>query len=253
MVGKYDETLVVDWGLAKPFDRDEAVNSGGEEALTPSSGTHESGSDTPTVGVLGTPAYMSPEQAEGRWDVVGPASDIFSLGAILYAILTGQAPYAGHARGDILDKVKRCQFPMPRQLREKVPRALEAICLKAMARQPEARYATALDLAAEIRRWLAGEPVTAWREPISLRARRWMRRHRTLVTSSAAVLVVAVVGLGGFAAVVAGKNQELDRQRQRALAREALALGAVKKFRDAVQDNPELKNHRELGALRRRS
>ena len=161
--------------------------------------------------------------------------------AILYAILTGRAPYGWHTRGEILDKVKRCEFPTPRQLKPHAPRALEAICLKAMARKPAGRYATALELAADVKRWLADQPVAAWREPPLLRARRWMRRHRTLVTSAAAVLVLGVFGLAGFASVVSGKNRELEQQRQRALAREALAIDAVKKFRDAVQDNPELK------------
>jgi len=249
MLGKYDETLVVDWGLAKPFEPDHARDEAGEEPVTPSSG--DSGSDTPTVGVVGTLAYMSPEQGEARWDVVGPASDIFSLGAILYAILTGQAPYGWDARGAILDNVKRCEFPAPRQIKPQAPRALEAICLKAMAREPTGRYATALELAADVKRWLADQPLAAWREPPWLRARRWTRRHRTLVTSAAAVLVLALFGLTGFASVVAGKNLELEQQRQRALAREALAIDAVKKFRDAVQDNPELKNHPELDALRK--
>ena len=133
MLGKYDETLVVDWGLAKPVDRGKAARAVGEETLTPGSGSSDSRSDTPTVGVVGTPAYMSPEQAEARWDLVGPASDIFSLGGILYAILTGQAPYQGRKVGEILEKVKRCEFPRPRQIKPGVPRALEAICLAAMA------------------------------------------------------------------------------------------------------------------------
>src|SRR5262249_45519604 len=116
MLGKYDETLVVDWGLAKAFDRDEAARSVGEETLTPSSGSG-SGSDAPTMGVVGTPAYMSPEQAEAQWDLVGPASDIFSLGAVLYAILAGQAPYQGRTIGEVLEKVKRCEFPRPSQIK----------------------------------------------------------------------------------------------------------------------------------------
>ncbi len=253
MLGKYDETLLVDWGLAKPFDRDDLASSTGEETLTPGPGSGDSGCDTPTVGVVGTPAYMSPEQAEARSDLVGPASDIFSLGAILYAILAGQAPYGGHTRAAILDRVRLCEFPRPRQVKAAVPPALEAVCLKAMARKPDERYATALELAEDIRRWLAGEPVTAWREPLSLRARRWMRRHRTFVTSAAAVLVFSLAGLAGFATVLAGKNRELAHQRLRAEEREALAIDAVKKFRDAVQDNPELKNRHELDPLRKRS
>ena len=259
MLGKYDETLVVDWGLAKPFERNEEADGASEEALTPGSG-----SDSPTVGVVGTLAYMSPEQAQERPADVGPASDIFSLGAILYAILTGEIPYRSGARDEVLEKVRRCEFPAPRQIKPVTPRALEAICLQAMAMHPRDRYANALELAADVKRWLADEPVTAWREPLVNRARRWMRRRRTLVTSTAAVLVLSVVGLVGFTTVLAGKNRDLDaknleleatnqelgRQRLRAEAREALAIDAVKQFRDAIQANAELKNRPELDALR---
>jgi serine/threonine-protein kinase len=251
MLGRYDETLVVDWGLAKPFAPGDATACVGEEALLPSSGSSGSGSDAPTVGVVGTLAYMSPEQGQARWDVVGPASDIFSLGAVLYAILTGCAPYRAGAEGEIIERVKHCRFPKPREVKPEAPRALEAICLKAMAARPADRYATALELAGDVKCWLADQPVTAWREPVSVRARRWARRHRTLVTSAAAVLVLSLVGLAGFAAVLAGKNRELDRQRQRAEGREALAIDAVQKFRDMVQANAELKNRPELEALRK--
>ena len=136
MLGKYDETLVVDWGLAKPFERDEASHPAAEEVLAPISTNGEAGSGTPTVGTVGTLGYMSPEQAEARWPDLGPASDIFSLGAILYAILTGRAPYQGRTIEEILEKVRQCAFRGPRQVKPGVPRALEAICLKAMARAP---------------------------------------------------------------------------------------------------------------------
>ena len=251
MLGKYDETLLVDWGLARPFDRDHLASSADEEPLTLTSGSGGSGSGAATVGMVGTPAYMSPEQASARWETIGAATDIFSLGAILYAILTGLPPYGGLWRSDVLEKVKLCEFPRPRQIKADVPPALEAVCLKAMEPKPEQRYATALDLAADIRRWLAGEPVTAWREPLALRTRRWMRRHRTLVTSAAAVLIFSLAGLMGFTAVLAGKNRELAQERLRAEEREALAIDAVRKFRDAVQATPELKNRRELDSLRK--
>jgi serine/threonine-protein kinase len=196
MLGRFDETLVVDWGLAKPFVRGESDRWMDEEALTPSSGSGEAGSGTPTVGAVGTLGYMSPEQAEGRWQEVGPASDIFGLGAILYAILTGRPPYRARMIEEILEKVKRCEFRRPRQLKPGVPRALEAICLKAVARRPEERYATAPDLAADVRRWLADEPVTAYAEPPAARARWWMRRHRALVSSAVAALVFGPAALG---------------------------------------------------------
>ena len=223
MLGKYDETLVVDWGLAKPFDRDEAARAVGEETLTPGSGSSDSRSDTPTVGVVGTPAYMSPEQAEARWDLVGPASDIFSLGGILYAILTGQAPYQGRKVGEILEKVKRCEFPRPRQIKPGVPRALEAICLEAMALEPSERYESATALGEEIEHWLADEPVSAYREPLPARLGRWGHRHRTAVAVAAALLVTAVIGLVISTLLISreqartrAEREEARRQRDRA-------------------------------------
>src|SRR5437879_5524054 len=105
---------------------------------------------------------MSPEQAEARWKDVGPASGLFSPGAVLYAILTGQAPYRGGTPSERLEKAKRSEFPGPRQVKAEVPRALKAICLKTMAARPQDRYANALELAAEVKRWLADQPVMAW-------------------------------------------------------------------------------------------
>jgi serine/threonine protein kinase/tetratricopeptide (TPR) repeat protein len=207
MLGKYDETLVVDWGLAKPFDRREEDVAIGEESLTPSGSG--SGSDTPTVGIVGTPAYMSPEQAEFGSPLVGPASDIFGLGAILYTILTGQPPYRGRSVTEVLDAVRRCEFPEPRQVDPAVPRALEAVCLKAMSLRPEDRYATALDLAADVNRWLADEPVAAYPEPAATRVRRWVRRHPRLVTGSAAAMAVAAVSLLAIILVIATSNRRL--------------------------------------------
>ena len=99
---------------------------------------------------------------------------------------------------EVLQKVERGDFPPPRQLRPDTPRPLEAICLKAMAREPAARYATALELAADLERWLADEPVRAYREPLAARARRWARRHRTLVASVLSTLLLVLL-LGGAA------------------------------------------------------
>jgi serine/threonine protein kinase len=211
MLGRYDETLVVDWGLAKPFAPGEVSSGSDEEALLPSSDSGGSGADTPTVGVVGTLAYMSPEQAEARWELVGPASDIFSLGAILYAILTGRAPYQAGPDGEILEKVKWCEFPKPREVKPEAPRALEAICLEAMAARRNERYATALELAADVKRWLADEPVRAWREPLALRARRWARRHRLAVATVAATLLAGILGLAAVAVVQMRARARLER------------------------------------------
>jgi tetratricopeptide (TPR) repeat protein/tRNA A-37 threonylcarbamoyl transferase component Bud32 len=210
MLGKYGEVLVVDWGLAKKVQRTDAERTGGEESVKPT--TAESDGEGTRLGqAMGTPAYMSPEQAEGRWDILRPASDIYSLGATLFALLTGRAPFQGSTH-DILEKVKRGEILPPRQVHKDVPRPLEAICLKAMARRPEDRYETALDLADDVERWLADEAVTAYPEPWTARAGRWLRRRKPLVISAAAILLV--LALGGGAAVFWYQHQEADHQRR---------------------------------------
>ena len=201
MLGPYGETLVVDWGLAKPFTRSEEARSVGEETLAVGA---DDSQQTQQGQAVGTPQYMSPEQAAGRWSAVGPASDVYSLGATLYHLLAGKVPFDGRNVGDVLDKVKRGAFPPPHQCKAEVPLALEAVCLKAMALAPEDRYPSALDLAAEVKNWLADEPVGAWREPWRVRTGRWVKRHPSLVTGSvAAVLlatvIIAAVGLVGAA------------------------------------------------------
>jgi tetratricopeptide (TPR) repeat protein/tRNA A-37 threonylcarbamoyl transferase component Bud32 len=206
IVGKHGETLVVDWGLAKAMGQIEPGSDTGERRLVPSS---TSGSaETLPGSALGTPAYMSPEQAGGRLDRLGPRSDVYGLGATLYCLLAGEPPFAGNV-DDVLVGVQRGRFRPPRQVDPEIDRALEAVCLRAMALDPADRYATARSLADDVERWAADEPVTAWREPASRRVRRWARRHRTAFTSAAAAMVAAVVGLGAVAGVQARSNSDL--------------------------------------------
>src|SRR5262249_55721776 len=126
IVGKHGETLVVDWGLAKPVGRIDAGVSSGERTLIPASGGSAS---TLPGSALGTPAYMSPEQSQGDLETLGPRSDVYSLGATLYCLLTGKPPFEGDV-ADVLGKVQKGQFPPPRQLDPSIDRALEAVCLK---------------------------------------------------------------------------------------------------------------------------
>jgi serine/threonine protein kinase/lipopolysaccharide biosynthesis regulator YciM len=214
MLGKYGETLVVDWGLAKPLARPEAGGEASEGPLLPSSG--DGSSATQAGQVIGTPAFMSPEQAAGRLDLLGPASDVYSLGATLYALLTGRAPVEGPDKGAVLQQVGKGEWTRPAQVKKGVPQALDAVCGKAMALRPEDRYASALDLAGDVEHWLADEPVSCYREPLHIRAGRWARRHQALLASATAALLVAVV-LGGVGA------WWLNRQRVRAEAAESLA------------------------------
>ena len=193
IVGKYDETLVVDWGLAKSFDRRHAPDPVGEETLMPSS--LNDCPATPTLGAVGTPAYMSPEQAQARWDMVGPASDVYSLGATLYAILTGKAPFQGRNVAEVLERVKQGEFLSPRQVNSRVDRSLDAIVRKAMALRPEDRYQSPREIAADLNRWLADQPVSAYPEPFSANAMRWVRRRKQWVTAAAAPVFISIVGL----------------------------------------------------------
>jgi serine/threonine-protein kinase len=217
MLGKFGETLVVDWGLAKTIGRPDSAPDAAEATLRPS--TSGGVAATESGAVKGTPAYMSPEQAAGQPEQVGPASDIYSLGATLYTLLTGKAPFAGANVYQVLEKVRRGDILLPRQVKRAVPRALEAICQKAMALKPEARYATAQVLAADVEHWLADEPVVAYREPLRSRASRLVRKRPGLAGS-----VLVGVGLAAvFLAVVAGLIQRQKTDLEQANARERAA------------------------------
>jgi formylglycine-generating enzyme required for sulfatase activity len=225
MLGPYGETLVVDWGLAKPLGRPEGDGGTAEAPLLPASG---SGSAPTQAGqALGTPAFMSPEQAAGRLDQLGAASDVYSLGATLYALLTGKAPFEGADVGAVLRRVQRGEFPPPRQVGHAVPPALEAVCLKAMALRPPDRYGSARDLAGDVEKWLADEPVTAYREPWRIRLGRWRRRHPRLVTGAAALGLTALVALGvGYVLLAREQGRTRQAQRDRALAQVDALLDA---------------------------
>jgi serine/threonine-protein kinase len=208
ILGKHGETLVVDWGLAKPTGRVEPGTDSDERLLRPSSASGSA--DTLPGSALGTPAYMSPEQAEGKLEHLGPRSDVYSLGATLYYILTGSPPFAGDV-ADVIHAVLRSEFRQPRQLDPGIDPALEAICLQAMAYRPEDRYRSCRALAEDIERWMADEPVTAWSEPFTRRAQRWGRLNRTLVSSLAASGLVALVGMASVLAVQARANVGLKQ------------------------------------------
>ena len=241
LLGPFGETLVVDWGLAKPVGRPKEASRTDEATLRPDSAGSSKmtlAGDTP-----GTPAYMSPEQAAGDVDRLGLSSDVYSLGATLYCLLTGKPPFEDPDVVLVLGKVRRGEFPPPSAIKRGIDPALEAICLKAMALVPDGRYASSIALADDIEHWLADEPVSAWREPLSVRARRWRRRNRALVASTAAVLAFGLIGLAAFATVVTGKNRELDVKNVQlmfALASErsakAEAEANLQAARKAVQD-----------------
>jgi tetratricopeptide (TPR) repeat protein len=207
---------------------------------------------------------MSPEQHAGRLDEVGPASDIYSLGATLYVVLTGQSPFHGCPVPEIAALVQEGRFPAPRQVGSGVPRALEAVCLKAMELKCKNRYATALQMAGDLEDWLAGEPVSAWREPWPVRARRWLARRRTLVWGLRAASFLTMLAIGAAVGLVIWSNRELtaknqqlleanrqkEQARDRAERRLSLAQEAIQEFQQAVADNLDVKNRPDLKPLR---
>jgi serine/threonine-protein kinase len=214
VLGDYGEVMVLDWGLAK------VTGQADDQSLPLEPPADEDAGATVQGQVLGTPAYMAPEQAEGRLDLLGPATDVYGMGAILYEILTGAPPFVSSDTTAVLRRVVHEQPARPRAVDRGVPPALEAVCLKALAKKPGDRYASAKALADDVQRWLADEPVAAYREPLAVRAGRWARHHRTAVSVAAALLVAGAAALGVSTVLV-------SRQRARAEANFELARAAV--------------------------
>ncbi len=164
---------VTDFGLAKMLSGD--------------------GPATHTGAIVGTPSYMSPEQASGRTGSVGPLSDVYALGAILYELFTGRPPYLEENPLDTLVQVLEGEPPRPSSLRDGVPRALEQICLRCLEKSPENRYVSADDLADDLERHLRGEPVEARRLSLAQRLNRWTRREPALVSRLGAFAFVGLL------------------------------------------------------------
>ncbi len=206
MLGKFGETLVVDWGLARAQGNEQANDELAERFLRPE--TADSPERTAMGSVIGTPAFMPPEQAAGDLDQMGTASDIYSLGATLYYMLTGCAPFTG-ATTDILNHVRSGQFRRPRLIQPNVPKALESICMKAMQLKPQDRYATCGHLADDLEKCLADNPVSAHRDSWLTKTRRWYRKHPKSVAAIIATLLVGSLSVLVAGSVVASKNHEL--------------------------------------------
>jgi tetratricopeptide (TPR) repeat protein len=167
---------IADFGLAKQLDADAGQTHTGQ--------------------IMGTPSYMAPEQAAGKVREIGPATDIYALGAILYELLTGKPAFKGDTVLDTLELVRR-QEPVPlRQVQAGVPHALEVICLKAMSKEPRRRYSSALALAQDLERFLAGEPILA--RPESLAGRLWRRFRQRAGAFAAALVVIAALAAGAY-------------------------------------------------------
>jgi serine/threonine protein kinase len=238
LLGPYGETLVVDWGLAKVVGRKDAGTTGAEPTLRPPSGSGVE--STLPNSALGTPGYMSPEQAAGDLDRLGPRSDVYSLGATFYYLLTNRSPFPDSDITKVLAKTRRGDFPSVRSIKHDTPPALEAICMKAMALEPVDRYASPRELADDIERWVADERVEAYGEPLSARSLRWMRKHPVLVTSATVLLLFSIALLS-----VLRYAQLKFEDQQRARANFELASSAFEKMKDLAFEALESSGKRE--------
>ncbi len=213
-LGPHGETVVLDWGLAKATGR--AEPSGVEPALCPRAADLVAG--TLEGSALGTPAFMSPEAAAGDLRGIEGRSDVYSLGATLYCILTGRPPFAGEDLPALLGRIRAGGFLRPRSVAPAVDPALEAVCLRAMSLRAADRYGTAGALADELRRWAADEPVLACREGRRRRVARWVRRHASAVAAGGALLATAAVTLGLAAILIAAERDRVAQARARLAA-----------------------------------
>jgi eukaryotic-like serine/threonine-protein kinase len=204
---------------------------------------------TRTGAILGTPSYMAPEQAMGRAKEVGPAADIYSLGAVLYDMLTGRPPFRGETVMDTLNQVQKLEPLPPRDLVPKVPLDLQTICLKALEKDPKKRYETAGAMADDLRRFLAGEPILARPTPAWERAAKWARRRPALATaiSVSSVALITVLTLGGL-----WLNTQRVWAADRAAAavqRESAANELAKVSRERADQQAEIARQKEAMAI----
>jgi tetratricopeptide (TPR) repeat protein/tRNA A-37 threonylcarbamoyl transferase component Bud32 len=199
MLGAYGETVVLDWGLAKlrghadvcgvAMESSAAISGASSASRPPTVSTQAA--HTEDGSILGSPLYMPPEMAEGHMVDADQRTDVYLLGATLYEILTGRPPRQGASRDEILEMARTAPPVPPRTIVADTPRALEAICLKAMARAKSSRYQSASEVRDDVQRFMAGEAVHAHRESAAARAWRWAKRNRRILSRAAAVTSIA--------------------------------------------------------------
>ena len=178
--------------------------------------TGADGASTLANAIIGTPAYMAPEQAEGRREAVTTSADVYGLGAILYELLTARPPFRGESVLGVLEQVREREPDRPRSIDPSIPRDLETICLKCLEKEPARRYASAEALAEDLERWLDGRPIAARRASLVERCYKWASRRPT----AAALLLACLLAIGAAAIAVRG-IRSAERWKAEVVRREA--------------------------------
>ncbi len=270
MLGDFGATYVVDWGLAKtdaaktkPTGFEPLIAAENQQTITVADSVTADGaaellreSLTQTGAVMGTPAFMSPEQASSDTSQVGPLSDIYSLGATLYFLLTGSPPIVSGTDMNWFEQLRTGSFPPPKRVQPFVPTALESVCLKAMSLKPDERYLSPLELARDIDRWLADEPVFAHSDGWSTRIARFTRQHRALTQVGGFALIVITVLSTVLAIVMDDRRRsveaEVSTSRNLASLRErtAIEMTALAEKESAARRIADEQNNLALSTLR---
>jgi serine/threonine protein kinase len=227
MIGEFGETVVLDWGLAKSIhDKPERPDNLAKTLRALKLSPSVEAAQTSHGQILGTPAYMPPEQARGELDVIDERSDVYSLGAVLYELLTGNRPYERGKAAEILQKVITQVPPRVAKVEREAPQELVAVCERAMARDQRDRYRDAKELVADIERFQTGALVSVYRYSLGEYLRRWIRRHKavaaTAAVAAALILLIStiyVVSLQHTNALLAQSREE--ERNQRIVAEEA--------------------------------